>query len=69
MTSAGRFDWHSDPIARDTPVTEDYRNIQNVRRFFWAQYFLSSSHAPVPKRSSMNAATSFSDASPSGISG
>jgi hypothetical protein len=28
------FDWHSDPITRDTPVTKTYRNTQNVRRFF-----------------------------------
>lgn len=28
-----RFDWHSDPITRETPVTPDYRTTQNVRRF------------------------------------
>ena len=28
------FDWHSDPITRKTPITADYRNTQNVRRFF-----------------------------------
>jgi len=38
MTSAGRFDWHGDPIAPDTPVTENYRNTQNVRRFLRAQW-------------------------------
>ena len=27
------FDWHADPITRATPVTSDYRNTQNVRRF------------------------------------
>lgn len=27
------FDWHSDAISRDTPVTRHYRNTQNVRRF------------------------------------
>lgn len=32
-----RFDWHSDDIARDTPVTPDYRNTQNVRRFMVEQ--------------------------------
>ena len=32
-----KFDWHSDPIARDTPVTAGYRNTQNVRRFLKAQ--------------------------------
>ena len=31
------FDWHSDLITRDTPVTESYRNTQNVRRFLRAQ--------------------------------
>ena len=28
-----KFDWHSDPITRETPVTASYRNTQNVRRF------------------------------------
>ena len=32
--AAPGFDWHSDPITRATPVTETYRNTQNVRRFF-----------------------------------
>jgi len=27
------FDWHSDPITRATPITDGYRNTQNVRRF------------------------------------
>lgn len=31
------FDWHSDPITPDTPVTKSYRNTQNVRRFLTAQ--------------------------------
>lgn len=31
------FDWHSDPIARKTPITPSYRNTQNVRRFFRSQ--------------------------------
>ena len=31
------FDWHSDPITRATPVTNSYRNTQNVRRFFKAE--------------------------------
>lgn len=30
------FDWHSEPITADTPVTETYRNTQNVRRFLRA---------------------------------
>jgi hypothetical protein len=28
-----RFDWHAEPITRQTPVTENYRHTQNVRRF------------------------------------
>jgi hypothetical protein len=32
-----KFDWHSDPITADTPVTKGYRNTQNVRRFLTAQ--------------------------------
>ncbi len=31
------FDWHSGPIRRETPVTADYRNTQNVRRFLKLQ--------------------------------
>ena len=31
------FDWHSDTITRDTPVTASYRNTQNVRRFLKSQ--------------------------------
>ena len=27
------FDWHCDQITVTTPVTESYRNTQNVRRF------------------------------------
>jgi len=27
------FDWHSDAITRETPVTASYKNTQNVRRF------------------------------------
>jgi hypothetical protein len=35
MSKAPRtFDWHRDPITRTTPVTDTYRNTQNVRRFF-----------------------------------
>jgi hypothetical protein len=40
MTKAARpatFDWHSSPIAPRTPITADYRNTQNVRRFFKAR--------------------------------
>jgi hypothetical protein len=31
------FDWHSDTISRQTPVTRTYRNTQNVRRFLKAE--------------------------------
>jgi hypothetical protein len=31
------FDWHCSRITRATPITPDYRNTQNVRRFFKAQ--------------------------------
>ena len=31
------FDWHCDDITRDTVVTRDYRNTQNVRRFLKSQ--------------------------------
>ncbi len=27
------FDWHSDTITRQTPISDTYRNTQNVRRF------------------------------------
>ncbi|GBL58878.1 DUF6434 domain-containing protein [Pseudomonas citronellolis] len=32
-----RFDWHSQPITRQTPVDPGYRNTQNVRRFLREQ--------------------------------
>jgi Domain of unknown function (DUF6434) len=35
--NAPQFDWHADPITRATPVTETYRNTQNVRRFLLSQ--------------------------------
>jgi hypothetical protein len=31
--SSMAFDWHSETLERNTPVTHDYRNTQNVRRF------------------------------------
>jgi hypothetical protein len=31
------FDWHGGKITRTTAITRDYRNTQNVRRFFKAQ--------------------------------
>jgi hypothetical protein len=27
------FDWHSDKITKETPVTKTYKNTQNVRGF------------------------------------
>ena len=32
-----KFDWHASPLSRDTEVTADYRNTQNVRRFLQIQ--------------------------------
>ncbi len=29
-------DWHSDPVTGDTVIDAEYRNTQNVRRFFKA---------------------------------
>ena len=31
------FNWHSDEITRQTPVTSTYKSTQNVRRFLIAQ--------------------------------
>lgn len=32
-----KFDWHAAPLSPDTVITDNYRNTQNVRRFFLAQ--------------------------------
>ncbi len=32
-----QFDWHGDPITRGTPITRNYKNTQNVRRFLSSQ--------------------------------
>ncbi|MEO1505401.1 MAG: DUF6434 domain-containing protein [Pseudomonadota bacterium] len=32
-----KFDWHSGAISRNTPVTQDYKSTQNVRRFLKAE--------------------------------
>lgn len=32
----GNFDWHSALLTKDTIITDDYKNSQNVRRFFVA---------------------------------
>ncbi len=31
------FNWHTGNIVRSTPVTKNYKNTQNVRRFLKAQ--------------------------------
>jgi hypothetical protein len=31
------FDWHGAPLSLNTRITDDYRNTQNVRRFFRSQ--------------------------------
>lgn len=31
-----KFDWHSEPLSENTPITDSYKNSQNVRRFFKA---------------------------------
>jgi hypothetical protein len=31
------FDWHGGEITPSTPITDAYRNTQNVRRFFQAE--------------------------------
>lgn len=32
-----KFDWHCDAIDSATPITETYKNTQNVRRYFKSQ--------------------------------
>ena len=31
------FNWHSEPLSRQTQITDSYKNSQNVRRFFQAE--------------------------------
>lgn len=31
-----KFDWHGGGLTKDTIITDDYKNSQNVRRFFVA---------------------------------
>ena len=31
------FDWHSEPLSRETPLTASYKMTQNVRRFLRSQ--------------------------------
>ena len=33
LLKMNKFDWHSDVITNNTPVTNTYRNTQNVRRY------------------------------------
>ena len=35
--ATSRFDWHSAPLTLETPITDSYKNTQNVRRFFTEQ--------------------------------
>ena len=32
--NASRFDWHTAPLSDDTLITDNYKNTQNVRRYF-----------------------------------
>ena len=32
-----KFDWHGEKITRQTPVTDNYKSTQNVRRFLIAE--------------------------------
>ncbi len=32
-----KFDWHQEPLTRETIITDSYKNSQNVRRFFSEQ--------------------------------
>jgi len=36
-SKSAAFDWHSAPLSIKTKITDDYKNTQNVRRFFRAQ--------------------------------
>lgn len=29
-----KFDWHKEPLSPQTIITDNYKNTQNVRRFF-----------------------------------
>ena len=33
-TKRSKFDWHAEPLTPETPLTNSYKNTQNVRRFF-----------------------------------
>lgn len=37
MATEDKIDWHSAPLTPQTRITKEYRNTQNVRRFFKAQ--------------------------------
>ncbi|MEI7803556.1 MAG: DUF6434 domain-containing protein [Bacteroidota bacterium] len=32
-----KFDWHKEPLQLSTTITDNYKNTQNVRRFFVTQ--------------------------------
>jgi len=34
--NSSKFDWHSNKLSTDTIITDNYKNTQNVRRFFQA---------------------------------
>ena len=33
-----KFDWHSEPLSNETIITKNYKNTQNVRRFFQSYF-------------------------------
>ncbi len=37
VKQTSKFDWHSAALTRDTVITDNYKNSQNVRRFFQAE--------------------------------
>lgn len=32
------FDWHSEPLTDETIITKNYKNTQNVRRYFYSHF-------------------------------
>lgn len=33
-----KFDWHSEPLNDETIITENYKNTQNARRYFYLYF-------------------------------
>ncbi|WP_316830157.1 DUF6434 domain-containing protein [Pedobacter aquatilis] len=33
-----KFDWHSAPLTDETLITNNYKNTQNVRRYFYTHF-------------------------------